>query len=371
MILLIQREMASFEILGCFVIVIFFLLNGSKPSYVLGQEEIYISGAGATFPLPLVDLWRQKFQLVDPTVNIYYQPIGSGEGTRLFIQKIVDFSLTDAPLSQEEERQLASDVVHIPVTVGSVVASYNLPALNANELELTGPLLADILMGKITKWNDPHIQSINPGLSLPTEEIVTVHRSDSSGTTYVLSDYLSRVSSSWNQQFGTAKTIQWPTGLEAQGNEGVANMIENTTNSIGYIELAYALNAGMNYASIQNEEGNFIQPSLKTTTAAVQAASPVLPASGNSSWSNVSIVNSPGEESYPITTFSYLLLYKDLDNNISDEQKAQKLVNFVSWALNEGQIFGPHIGYAPTPKEVGNLNQATIQLLSYRGVPIS
>ena len=371
MILLIQREMASFEILGCFVIVIFFLLNGSKPSYVLGQEETYISGAGATFPLPLVDLWRQKFQLVDPTVNIYYQPIGSGEGTRLFIQKTVDFGLTDAPLSQEEERQLASDVVHIPVTVGSVVASYNLPTLNANELKLTGPLLADILMGKITKWNDPHIQSINPGLSLPAEEIVTVHRSDSSGTTYVLSDYLSRVSSSWNQQFGTAKTIQWPTGLEAQGNEGVANMIENTTNSIGYIELAYALNAGMNYASIQNEEGNFIQPSLKTITAAVQAGSPVLPASGNSSWSNVSIVNSPGEESYPITTFSYLLLYKDLDNNIPDEQKAQKLVNFVSWALNEGQIFGPHIAYAPIPKEVGNLNQATLQLLSYRGVPIS
>ena len=158
-------------------------------------------------------------------------------------------------------------------------------------------------MGKITKWNDPHIQSINLGLSLPAEEIVTVHRSDSSGTTYVLSDYLSKISSSWNQQFGTAKTIQWPTGLEAQGNEGVANMIENTTNSIGYIELAYALNAGMNYASIQNKEGNFIRPSLKTTTAAVQATSPVLPSSGNSSWSNVSIVNSPGEESYPITTF--------------------------------------------------------------------
>jgi phosphate ABC transporter phosphate-binding protein len=363
--------MASFKILGCFVIIPFFLLNGSKLTYVFGQEEIYISGAGATFPLPLVDMWKQKFQLVDPNVIIDYQPIGSGGGTRQFIQKTVDFSLTDAPLSQEEERQLASEAVHIPVTVGSVVAAYNLPTLNANELKLTGPILADILMGKITKWNHPQIQSINSGLSLPAEEIVTVHRADSSGTTYVLSDYLSRVSSSWNQQFGTAKSIQWPAGLKAQGNEGVANMIENTTNSIGYIELAYALNAGMSYAPILNMEGNFIKSSLKTTTAAVQAASPVLPASGNSSWSNVSIVNSPGEESYPITTFSYLLLYQDLGNNISDEQEAQKLVNFISWAINEGQIFGPHIGYAPIPKEVGNLNHATLQLLSYRGVPIS
>ena len=293
-----------------------------------------------------------------------------GGGVKQFIEKKVDFGVTDAPLTQEEEKQISSDVVHIPETIGSVVAAYNLPGLPANALRLTGPILAEIYLGKITRWNDTEIQSMNSHISLPSTDIVVINRSDSSGTTFVWTDYLSNISSIWNLEIGNAKSIKWPVGVGVQGNEGVANMIEDTTNSIGYIELAYVLNTGMNYASIQNKEGNFIKPSLKTTSAAVPAGSLLIPAAGNQSWSNVSILNVPGPESYPIASFSYLLLYKDLGTNIFDKQKAQKLVDFISWTLNEGQIFGPYLGYVPIPKEVGNLNQETLQSLSFKGDPM-
>jgi phosphate transport system substrate-binding protein len=349
---------------------ILLLISYSSSVYTHGQDQVIINGAGATFPLPLIDTWREKFQVINPSVTINFQPIGSGGGVKQFIEKKIDFGATDAPLTQEEEKQISSDVVHIPETVGSVVAAYNLPGLPANALKLTGPILADIFLGKITKWNDTEIQSINSDISLPYHDIVVIHRSDSSGTTFVWTDYLSNISSIWNQQIGNAKSIKWPVGVGMPGNEGVANMIENTTNSIGYVELAYALNTGMNYASIQNKEGNFIKPSIKTTSAAVRAGSLLIPATGNQSWSNISIVNVPGPESYPIASFSYLLLYKDLGTNIAEKQKAQKLVDFISWALNEGQIFGPHLGYMPTPKEVGNLNLETLQSLTFKGDPM-
>jgi phosphate transport system substrate-binding protein len=330
-------------------------------------QQTTINGAGATFPFPLIDTWRVEYQTVKPDVNINYQSIGSGGGVKQFIEKTVDFGATDAPLTSEEIQQ-APGAVHIPETIGSVVAAYNLPV---EGLKLTGPILADIFLGKITKWNDPNIQSINADLSLPAEDIVVVHRSDGSGTTFVWTDYLSNVSSSWNQQIGKGKSVQWPIGVGAPGNEGVANSINTTPNAIGYVELTYALTTGMKHASIQNQAGNFIQGSLDSTEAAVAAAAPSLPA-GDQSWSDVTIVNAPSADSYPIASFSYLLLYKELTTNpgLNNQNKAQNLVDFINWAITDGQQFAPDLGYVPLPEQVVQLNQETLRGLTFNGAPL-
>jgi phosphate ABC transporter phosphate-binding protein len=330
-------------------------------------QQVTINGAGATFPFPIIDTWRVEYQTVKPDVNINYQSIGSGGGVKQFIEKTVDFGATDAPLTPEEIQQ-APGAVHIPETIGSVVAAYNLPV---EGLKLTGPILADIFLGKITKWNDPNIQSINSGLSLPAEDIVVVHRSDGSGTTYVWTDFLSNVSSTWEQQIGKGKSIEWPVGIGAPGNEGVANSVNTTPNAIGYVELAYAITTGMKHASIQNQAGNFIQASINSTEAAVAAAASALPA-GDQPWTNVTVVNAPGADSYPIASFSYLLLYKELTTNpsLNDQNKAQNLIDFISWAITDGQQFAPDLGYVPLPDQVVQLNQETLKGLTFNGAPL-
>jgi phosphate transport system substrate-binding protein len=339
-----------------------------SPNVSLAQQ-ITINGAGATFPFPLIDTWRVEYQTVKPDVNVNYQSIGSGGGVKQFIEKTVDFGASDAPLTAEEIQQ-APGAVHIPETIGSVVPAYNLPI---EGLKLTGPILADIFLGKITKWNDPKIQSINPGLSLPAEDIVVVHRSDGSGTTFVWTDYLSNVSSAWEQQIGKGKSVQWPIGVGAPGNEGVANSINTTPNAIGYVELAYAITTGMKHASVQNQAGSFIQGSLDSTRAAVAAAAPSLPAGDQSqSWTNVTMVNAPGADSYPIASFSYLLLYKELTTNpgLNNQNKAQNLVDFINWAITDGQQFAPDLGYVPLPDRVVQLNQETLRGLTFNGAPL-
>jgi phosphate transport system substrate-binding protein len=328
-----------------------------------------INGAGATFPFPLIDTWRVEYQNIKPDVNINYQSIGSGGGVKQFIEKTVDFGATDAPLNEEEE-QKAKGTVHIPETIGSVVVAYNLPQIGDVELKLTGPIIADIFMGKITKWDDPKIKEINPELQLPSEDIITVHRSDGSGTTFVFTDYLANVSSEWETNIGKGKSVQWPVGIGAPGNEGVSGSIKNTPNAIGYIELAYALTTDTKYANIQNKEGNFIKPSLDSTSAAVASFAAALP-NGDASWKDISVVNAPGKDSYPIVSFSYLLLYKDLGTNPSiDETKSKDMVDFISWAIKDGQTFAPDLGYVPLPDEVVKLNQETLNSLTYKGNPI-
>ena len=341
------------------------VLGASNTSFA---QQVTINGAGATFPFPLIDTWRVEYQTVKPDVNINYQSIGSGGGVKQFIEKTVNFGATDAPLTPEEIQQ-APGTVHIPETIGSVVAAYNLPGVEG--LKLTGPILADIFLGKITKWNDPKIQSINSGLSLPAEDIVVVHRSDGSGTTFVWTDYLSNVSSTWDQQIGKGKSIQWPAGVGAPGNEGVANSINTTPNSIGYIELAYAITTGMKHASVQNQAGNFIQGSLDSTKAAVAAAAPSLP-KGDQPWSDVTVVNAPGEDSYPIASFSYLLVYKELGTNpgLKDKNKAQNLVDFINWAITDGQQFAPDLGYVPLPEQIVQLNKETLRGLTVNSAPV-
>ena len=330
-------------------------------------QQVTLNGAGATFPFPLIDEWRVDYQNVKPEVSINYQSIGSGGGVKQFVEKTVDFGATDAPLTPEEIQQ-APTAVHIPETIGAVVAAYNLPV---EGLKLTGPILADIFLGKITKWNDPQIQAINSGLTLPAEDIVVVHRSDGSGTTYVWTDYLSNISSAWNQQLGKGKSIEWPVGVGAPGNEGVANSVNTTPNAIGYVELAYALTTGIKHAAIQNQAGNFVPASINSTEAAVAAAASALPA-GDQPWTNVTVVNAPGADSYPLASFSYLLLDKELTTNpsLKDQIKAQNLVDFISWAITDGQQFAPDLGYVPLPDQVVQLNQETLKGLTFNGAPL-
>ena len=337
---------------------------------VYAQGQITINGAGATFPFPLIDTWRVDYKSIKPNVNINYQSIGSGGGVKQFIEKTVDFGATDAPLTASEV-QRAPGAVHIPETIGSVVVAYNIPSMPNKGLKLTGPVLADIFLGKITKWNDPKIQSLNPGVSLPGEDIIVVHRSDGSGTTYVWTDYLSNISTAWNEQIGRGKSVQWPTGIGGPGNEGVANAIRGSPNTIGYVELAYALTTQMPYAYLQNQAGKFIEPTLESTRAAVAATAPTLP-KGAASWEHISVVNAPGGDSYPVASFSYLILFKELSTNPSiDQAKAKALVDFMSWAITDGQQSADDLAYVPLPAEVVKLNQETLKSLTFQGKPLT
>lgn len=333
------------------------------------SNDITINGAGATFPFPLIDSWRNEYQKIEPQVNINYQSIGSGGGIKQFTEKTVDFGASDAPLS-ESERERAPNAVHIPETIGSVVVSYNLSSVPEKGLHLTGPIIADIFLGKITKWNDPAITSLNTNLVLSDSEIIVTHRSDGSGTTFVWTDFLSKVSPEWQQRIGIGKSVQWPTGVGALGNEGVANVISGTPNTIGYVELSYAISTKMPYAFLQNQEGNFIEPSFDSIQAAITTISASLP-KGDASWTGVSSTNAPGKDSYPIASFSYLMLYKDLaDNPSMSKEKAQELVNFVTWAVTDGQSYSKNLGYVPLPDSVVKLNQETLQMMTYNGLPI-
>jgi phosphate transport system permease protein/phosphate transport system substrate-binding protein len=345
------------------------------------QGQITINGAGATFPFPLIDTWRVEYQNVNPNVNINYQSIGSGGGIRQFTERTVDFGASDAPLSESDTQALPGPAVHIPETIGSVVAAYNINGVPEKGLKLTGPVLADIFLGQITTWNDPRIQELNPELTLPSENIVVVHRSDGSGTTFVWTSYLSAVSPGWSETVGSGTSVEWPAGLGAPGNEGVANTIISTPNSIGYVELAYALTTNTDYAYIQNTEGNFVEPSLDSTRAAVEAA--VLSGSGGTNTNATTSNNSTGTTNATDTqnmtsinlpagnaSFSYLLLYQDLSTNIDSMERARALVDFIQWAITDGQQFASELSYVPLPDPVVQHNMQTLESLTFQGQPV-
>jgi len=348
------------------------LIIPSSMLNVHAQGKIVINGAGATFPFPLIDTWRVDYKTIKPDVDINYQSIGSGGGIKQFTAKTVDFGATDAPLTALEA-QGAPGAVHIPETIGSVVAAYNIPSVPEKGLKLTGDVLADIFLGKITKWNDPKIVSLNPDKKLSGDDIVVVHRSDGSGTSFVWTDYLSNVSSAWKEQVGKGKSVSWPTGIGAPGNEGVANAIKGTANTIGYIELNYALTTNTPFAFIKNKEGTFIEPSIASTKAAVAAVAsqPGALPKGDGAWTNFTMVNAPGNDSYSIASFSYLLLYKDMSNDPNlDEAKAKALVDFISWAITDGQKKGESLNYVPLPDNVVKLDQDTLKSLTFKGKPL-
>ncbi|HJU96001.1 MAG TPA: phosphate ABC transporter substrate-binding protein PstS [Nitrososphaera sp.] len=336
----------------------------------IAEQRIDLNGAGATFPFPLIDTWRVEYQKIKPEINLNYQSIGSGGGVKQFTEKIVDFGATDAPLTSLEMGK-ALGAVHIPETIGSIIVSYNIPEVRDSGLKLTGPILTGIYLGEITRWNDPQIQKLNPDLFLPAQNIIVVHRSDGSGTTFVWTDYLSKVNNEWKAQVGKGKSVQWPTGIGAPGNEGVASTVKSTPYAIGYIELSYALTTQMTYAYLENQEGNFIEPSIDSVRAAVASSAALLPR-GDESWEQVSTTNAPGKDSYPISSFSYLLLYKELGTNprIDSLDKARALVDFVSWAITDGQQFADDLGYVALPDNVVTLNQDTLSSLTYEGQPV-
>ncbi|HJS81420.1 MAG TPA: phosphate ABC transporter substrate-binding protein PstS [Nitrososphaera sp.] len=335
-------------------------------NHASAQSPTTLNGAGATFPYPLIDTWRIEYSTDNPRVNINYQSIGSGGGIKQFTEKTVDFGASDAPMTQVQRQLLDGTVVHIPETIGSIAAVYNIPEVPSKGLKLTGGVLSSIFLGKITKWDDPQIKQLNPDLQLPSTDITVVHRSDGSGTTFVWTSYLSMVSQEWNDTVGKGTAVQWVTGIGSPGNEGVANSVKTTPYAIGYVELAYALTTKMPYAYLQNhDKSNFVEPSLESTRQAVESLSTILPA-GEESWESVSLLDAPGNNSYPIASFSYILLYKDLSTNPGvSKEEAEALVRFVSWAVTDGQQYSERLSYVPLPQTVVDHNLKTLRGLTY------
>ena len=302
-----------------------------------------LTGAGATFPFPLYSKWFADYA-GKSGVKINYQSIGSGGGIRQLTEGTVDFGASDAPMSDDEMAKLKTPVFHIPTVLGAVVLTYNVPEIT-QPLNLTGDAVAQIFAGKITKWNDKAIAALNSGAKLPTTDILVVHRSDGSGTTYIFTDYLSTVNADWAKAPGKGKELQWPVGIGGKGNEGVAGQIKQTPGAIGYVELVYAKQNNLTIASIKNASGQFVQPSVESVTAAAEGASAKFPP--NTDY-RVSIVNAPGATAYPISSFTYLLINK----TFTDAAKGKKLVDFLHWALTDGEKDAPGLDYAPLPQSL-------------------
>ena len=302
-----------------------------------------LTGAGATFPQPLYAKWFDMYAK-NTGVQINYQAIGSGGGIRQFTEGTVDFGASDAPMTDEEISKLKAPAYHIPTVLGAVCITYNLPELTT-PLKLTGPVVAQIFLGKITKWNAPEIASLNPGVKLPAKDILVVHRSEGSGTTYIFSDYLATVSPEWASGPGKGKELKWPVGLGGQGNPGVAGQLKQVPGTIGYIELAFARQNKLPVASIKNAAGNFAMPSIESVTEAAAAVASKLPANTDF---RVSIVNAAGKTAYPISSFTYLLVYETQ----ADAAKGKKLIDFIKWAIHDGEAEAGKLDYAPLPKNM-------------------
>lgn len=333
------------------------------------DREFSLIGAGATFPFPLIDLWRVEYKNVYDNVNLNYQSIGSGGGIKQHIERTVNFAASDKPMS-EAERELAPGTLHIPESIGGVVLVYNIPEIPDKGLNLTADVIAGMFLGDITRWDDPAIVAENPELSLPDEEIITAHRSDGSGTTFIFTDYLSTVSPAWDEQIGKGKSVPWPSGLAAAGNEGVAGIIKSTEYAIGYIELAYAFQTGMTYASVENaEKSAFIEPTLDSISAASSGVSDSLPAA-EESWVDVSLVNAPGAESYPIASFTYLLVYDDLEPVTRDREQARAVIHLINWMITDGQEYSPSLLYVPLVDSIIELGQEGLSKVTYGGEPL-
>lgn len=308
-----------------------------------GQERL--TGAGATFPNLIYQKWiityNQKFK---DAAQLNYQSIGSGGGIRQFSDKTVDFGGTDAPMSDSAIAAIQGNVLHIPTVLGAVVPTYHLEGVTGT-VKFTPAILADIFLGKLTRWNDPRIASANPGVRLPAVDIIVVHRSDGSGTTFVWVDYLTKVSPEWGQKVGKGTSVNWPVGLGARGNEGVAATVRQTPGAIGYVELGYALLNQMAVGAVQNKAGTFVTPSIETTTAAGAGAMETM---GPDTDFRVSITNAGGAQAYPVASFTWVLIRKEYPS----AKKAGELVNFLRWALTDGQADAPALGYAPLPREM-------------------
>jgi phosphate transport system substrate-binding protein len=330
--------------------------SAGSPAPVSSQAgPVTLNGAGATFPTPLYSKWSSEYNKAFPNVKINYQSIGSGGGIRQIVAGTVDFGATDAPMKADEAKQAPGKLYHIPATIGAVVLCYNLPEVTA-PLKLTPEILADVYLGKIKKWNDPKIAAENKDAKLPAKEIAVAYRTDGSGTTNVFTDYLSAVSPEWKDKVGAGKSVKWPVGLGAKGNEGITGQIKGTPYTIGYTERAYATQNKLPMAELKNKAGKFVAP----TTAAMSAAAEGVEMPADLF---VSLVDASAEGAYPIASYTYLLVYADA----KDPAKGEAIAKYLWWALHDGQQFAESLDYAPLPAKVVTLVEARLKELSAGG----
>jgi phosphate transport system substrate-binding protein len=315
-----------------------------------GASAQNITAAGATFPYPIYNKWFTEYNQLHPNVKINYQSIGSGGGIKQVSEGTVDFGASDGPMNDQQLAEAKVKVMHVPTVLGAVVPVYNIPGVS-KELNFSGDEIADIYLGKITKWNDPRLVKDNPGANLPGNDILPVYRSDGSGTTYIFTDYLSKVSPDWTNRVGKGTSVKWPAGVGSKGNEGVAGMVRQSPNSFGYVELIYALQNKMAYGAVKNAAGKFLQGSPEGVTAAAAAAAKTMPADYR-----VSITNAPGATSYPISSFTWLLIPKQF----ADPAKGAAVKNFLTWMLEHGESETTGMGYAPLPAQVQTMVKHTI-----------
>jgi len=314
-------------------------------------QDLQIDGAGATFPNPIYSKWFAEYNKLHPNVKINYQSIGSGGGIRQLTNQTVFFGATDGPMTNEQIQAAGARILHLPTVLGGVVPVYNVPGVSG-DLRFSGPLLADIFLGKVTKWNDAAMAKENPGVSLPASDITVVHRADGSGTSYIFCDFLAKSSPEWKQKVGVATSVNWPAGVGGKGNEGVAGLVKQTPGSIGYVELIYALQNKISFGAVKNSAGEYVKASLESVTAAAAATEGKMPADFR-----VSITNAPGKNAYPIASFTWLLFYE----SPKDKAKAKAMVEFMRWALAEGQKYAPDLGYAPLPPSVVSLETEALK----------
>jgi len=303
------------------------------------SAQMMLNGAGATFPYPIYSKWFDEYAKVDPSVRFNYQSIGSGGGQKQILSQTVDFGASDGPMSDENLAKAPGKLLHIPTVAGADVVTYNLPEKPA--LKFDADTIAGIFLGQIKKWNDPKLTALNPGVKLPDQEIIVVHRSDGSGTTYIWTDYLSKISPEWKTKVGTNTSVNWPTGIGGKGNEGVAGQVKQTPGAIGYVELIYAIQNKMPYADVKNAAGEFVKPAIESVTAALATAE--IPDDFR-----FSMTNAPGKDAYPIAGATWLLVYQQQ----KDPAKGKKLVEFLKWAAKDGEKMAQNLDYAPLPDNV-------------------
>ena len=319
-------------------------------SATMVAQTTQINGAGATFPYPIYSKWFSEYNKLHPNVQINYQSIGSGGGIQQVTKETVFFGASDAIMNEEQLKAAPGKLLHFPTVLGAVVPVYNIPNLKT-DLKFSGQLLADIYLGKIAKWNDPAIAKLNPGVTLPATDITVTHRAEGSGTTFIWVDFLSKVSPEFKTKVGVNASVSWPTGVGGRGNEGVSGLVTQTPGSIGYVELIYALQNKIAYGSVLNAAGEYVKASVQAVTAAAAAGAANMPADFR-----VSITNAPGKGAYPISSFTWLLLYEDA----KDKAQSKAMVDFVKWALSDGQKYCADLGYAPLPDNVVKLEIAAL-----------
>ena len=342
------------------VVVFLFVSMACNGGSGAGSGSLRLQGAGATFPNPLYQKWLSEYSKQHPELKIEYQSIGSGAGIKQLKEQTIDYGASDAPMTDADLKSAPGEIVHVPTVLGAVVITYNLQGIT-QPLRFSPEVIADIFLGKIKKWNDPKITADNPGVTLPASDITVVHRAEGSGTSAVFTDYLSKVSAEWKEKVGAGTSPSWPIGMGGKGNEGVTGQVKSTPNTIGYVELAYAVQNKLPVGQVKNASGNFITPSIDTVTAAAAASAANMPDD-----LRVSITNAAGPDAYPISSYTYVLLYK----NQKDAAKGKALVNFLWWGIHDGESFAKDLQYAPLPADIVKRAEAKINSVTANGAAL-